>query len=392
MKRLTIIGSTGSIGQNTLQVIRHLPDRFEVYALAAHRSVEVLLEQVKSFHPKVVALADETRLDDFMRACQERGIRAPEVVTGSEGLRAVASAPEVDIVVSGAVGAAGLLPTWVAVQAGKTVALANKESMVLAGELLSRTATKTGARIIPVDSEHSAIDQCLRSGKRDEVRRLILTASGGPFRNTSAEDFERITPQDALNHPTWRMGQRITIDSATLMNKGLEVIEARWLFDIPENRIDILVHPQSIVHSMVEFVDGSVIAQLGTTDMRQPIQYALTYPERYPSCVAGLDWTTAARLEFTPPDTTKFPCIRFAYQAIEQGGTAPAVLNAADEIAVRAFLDNRIAFTEIPRLIEDTLNAHSIYHDVTFENVMAADAWARGHVWGMVGRARMAKS
>jgi 1-deoxy-D-xylulose-5-phosphate reductoisomerase len=392
MKRLAIIGSTGSIGQNTLHVIQHLPDRFEVYALAANRSVETLVDQVKSVRPKVVALADATRLDNFTRACRAQGISIPEVVTGDDGLRSVAGASEVDIVVSGAVGAAGLLPTWVAVQSGKTVALANKESMVLAGELLSTTAAKTGARIIPVDSEHSAIDQCLRSGKRDEVRRLILTASGGPFRNTSAEDFARITPQDALNHPTWRMGQRITIDSATLMNKGLEVIEARWLFDIPETRIDILVHPQSIVHSMVEFVDGSVIAQLGTTDMRQPIQYALTYPERHTSCVPGLDWTTASRLEFTPPDTAKFPCIRFAYQAIQVGGTAPAVLNAADEIAVRAFLDNRIPFTEIPRLIEETLNAHSVDHDVTFETVMAADAWARRHVWGMVPHARMAKS
>ena len=392
MKRLALIGSTGSIGQNTLEVVRHLRERFEVYALAAHRSVDQLLEQVKSFQPKVVALADETRIDDFNRSCREQGIRVPELLTGEEGLRIIASAPEVDIVISGAVGAAGLLPTWVAVQAGKTVALANKESMVLAGELLSKTAAATGARIIPIDSEHSAIDQCLRSGRRHEVRRLILTASGGPFRNTPAEEFARVTPEDALNHPTWRMGQRITIDSATLMNKGLEVIEARWLFDIPETRINILVHPQSLVHSMVEFVDGSVIAQLGTTDMRQPIQYALTYPERSESCVPGIDWASASRLEFAPPDSDRFPCLGLAYEAIRQGGTAPAVLNAADEVAVKAFLDKRIAFTEIPRLIENALNAHSIQKDVSFESVMTADRWAREHVWGMVAHARITKS
>ena len=392
MKRLAIIGSTGSIGQNTLHVVQQLPDRFEVFALAANRSVKLLAEQVKIFHPRFVALTDGTRVDDFVQSCRELQTPIPEIVTGDEGLRAAASASEVDIVVSGAVGAAGLLPTWVAVQSGKTVALANKESMVLAGELLSKTAAKTGARILPVDSEHCAIDQCLRAGKREEVRRLILTASGGPFRNMPVDEFEQITPQAALNHPTWRMGQRITIDSATLMNKGLEVIEARWLFDIPETRIDILVHPQSIVHSMVEFADGSVIAQLGTTDMRHPIQYALTYPERCASSVPGLDWAAAAKLEFSPPDTSKFPCIRLAYQAIQLGGTAPAVLNAADEVAVQAFLENRIAFTEIPRLIENTLNAHSVDSRVTFENVMSADAWARRHVWAMVAHAKMARS
>jgi 1-deoxy-D-xylulose-5-phosphate reductoisomerase len=392
MKRLAIVGSTGSIGQNTLHVVQHLPQRFEVYALAANRSVDLLAEQVRTFRPKIVALTDGSRQDDLARRCREHGIPAPEILTGDEGLRTVASVPEVDIVVSGAVGAAGLLPTWAAVQAGKTVALANKESMVIAGELLSTTATRTGARILPVDSEHSAIDQCLRAGQRHEVRRLILTASGGPFRNLSPADLEQVTPQAALNHPTWRMGQRITIDSATLMNKGLEVIEARWLFDIPETRIDILVHPQSIVHSMVEFADGSVIAQLGTTDMRQPIQYALTYPERCASSVPGIDWTTQTKLEFNPPDTTTFPCIRLAYRAIQSGGTAPAVLNAADEIAVQAFLENRIAFTDIPRLIENTLNAHSGDSKVTFESVMAADAWARRHVWTMVPHVKMAKS
>ena len=392
MKQLAIIGSTGSIGQNTLNVVRHLSGRFQVFALAAHSNVTLLAEQIAAFEPRVVTLIEGSRLNELTRHCRDRGIRLPEMLTEQEGLRAIASANEVDIVVSGAVGAAGLFPTYVAVEAGKTVALANKESMVLAGELLRSTAARTGAQIIPIDSEHSAIDQCLRSGRREEVRRLILTASGGPFRDTPREHLDRVTPEAALNHPTWRMGRRITIDSATLMNKGLEVIEARWLFDIPENRVDILVHPQSIVHSMVEFTDGSVIAQLGTTDMRQPIQYALTYPDRLESCVPGIDWTAASRLDFLPPDTVKFPCVQLAYRAIRQGSTAPAVLNAADEIAVQAFLDQHISFMDIPRLIEESLDAHHSASGVTLETVMAADAWARRFVRERVDRARMAKS
>ena len=304
-------------------------------------------------------------------------ISVPEVVTGERGLRQIASATEVDIVVSAAVGAAGLEPTYSAVAAGKTVALANKEAMVLAGELLCKTASRTGARMIPVDSEHSAVDQCLRSGEHGEVRRLILTASGGPFRETPVEQFGRITPEEALKHPTWRMGKRITMDSATLMNKGLEVIEARWLFKIPAEKIDIMVHPQSVVHSMVEFVDGSVIAQLGTADMRQPIQYALTYPERLPSPVAFLDWTAVPRLDFAPPDCQKFPCIGLAYRAIQMGGTAPAVLNAADEVVVEAFLDKKIPFSVIPQIIGATLDAHDVQPAQDLESIMKADTWAR---------------
>jgi 1-deoxy-D-xylulose-5-phosphate reductoisomerase len=400
MKQLTIIGSTGSIGQNTLKVVQHLAGRFGVFALAAHSAVDLLAEQVKTFRPRVVTLTDKTRLEEFHRCCKQRGVGTPETLLGEEGLRAISSATEVDIVVSGAVGAAGLLPTWSAVQAGKTVALANKESMVLAGELLSTTAARTGASIIPIDSEHSAIDQCLRSGQRHEVKRLILTASGGPFRNTPAERMESVTVEDALNHPTWRMGKRITIDSATMMNKGLEVIEARWLFAVPEDRVDIMVHPQSIVHSMVEFTDGAVIAQLGSTDMRQPIQYALTWPDRFESCVPALDWTAASRLEFMPPDMEKFPCVGLAYRAIKEGGTAPAVLNAADEVAVQAFLDGRIRFVDIPRTIEATLTAHKSSATIldgcalpglhslrspTYENVMAADTWARQFAGEWVG-------
>ena len=323
MKWLTIIGSTGSIGQNTLKVVQHMSGRFGVFALAAHSAVDRLAEQVEAFHPEVVVLGDRGRVDDFRQLCRQRSIRTPETLSGEEGLRAVCSASQVDLVVSGSVGAAGLLPTWSAVSAGKTVALANKESMVLAGELLSKTALETGAGIIPVDSEHSAIDQCLRSGRRHEVKRLILTASGGPFRTTPAEEMKDVTVEDALHHPTWRMGKRITIDSATMMNKGLEVIEARWLFAVPEDRIDILVHPQSIVHSMVEFNDGSVIAQLGTTDMRQPIQYALTYPDRLKSCVPDLDWAAAAHLDFMPPDLERFPCVGLAYRAMKAGERRP---------------------------------------------------------------------
>jgi 1-deoxy-D-xylulose-5-phosphate reductoisomerase len=377
MKRLTVVGSTGSIGQSTLRVVEHLSDRLGVFALAANSAVDRLAEQAARFHPAVVAIVDESRVDKFRARCLEQGISVPEVVTGEQGLRQICSASEVDIVVSGAVGAAGLNPTYSAVASGKTVALANKEAMVVAGELLRKTAEKTGARIIPVDSEHSAVDQCLRSGQRSEVRRLILTASGGPFRDTPVEQFSRISPEQALKHPVWLMGKRITVDSATLMNKGLEVIEARWLFDIPAEKIDIMVHPQSVMHSMVEFVDGCVIAQLGAADMRQPIQYALTYPDRLPSAVPSLDWTMVPKLDFIPPDRDKFPCISLAYRAIETGGTAPAVLNAADEVAVEAFLDRMIAFSDIPKVIQKTLDAHKTVAADSLEVILNADRWAR---------------
>ena len=377
MKRLAVVGSTGSIGQNTLRVVEHLSDRFQIFALAANSTVERLAEQTAAFRPNVVAITDPNRVEEFRSRCTAMRIPVPEVVTGDRGLCQIASAGEVDIVVSAAVGAAGLAPTYSAVASGKTVALANKEAMVLAGELLRKTASRTGARLIPVDSEHSAVDQCLRSGEHVEVRRLILTASGGPFRETPAERFAKITPEEALNHPTWRMGKRITIDSATLLNKGLEVIEARWLFNIPPEKIDIMVHPQSIVHSMVEFVDGSVIAQLGTADMRQPIQYALTYPERLQSPVPSLDWATASRLDFALPDRQKFPCIGLAYRAIQMGGTAPAVLNAADEVVVQGFLERMIPFSAIPEIIAATLDAHVVHPADSLETILKADAWAR---------------
>jgi 1-deoxy-D-xylulose-5-phosphate reductoisomerase len=380
MKRLAIVGSTGSIGQNALKVVEHLSDRFQIFALAANSAATLLAEQTAAFHPAVVAISNRTYVDEFRRRCRELGVSIPEVVSGEAGLRQIASAGEVDIVVSAAVGAAGIHPTFSAVASGKTVALANKEAMVIAGELLRKTASISGSRIIPVDSEHSAIDQCLRSGQRTEVRRLILTASGGPFRETPSERFPSITPEEALKHPTWRMGKRITIDSATLMNKGLEVIEARWLFDIPAQKIDIMVHPQSVMHSMVEFVDGSVIGQLGNTDMRQPIQYALTYPDRLDSPLPPLDWGSVSRLDFVPPDRKKFLCLELAYKAIAMGGTAPAVLNAADEVAVQAFLDRRILFSNIPRLIAATLDAHKLNKADSLATIIEADAWAREHL------------
>jgi 1-deoxy-D-xylulose-5-phosphate reductoisomerase len=387
MKRLAIIGSTGSIGQNTLRVATHLSDRFKVVALAANSAVDRLAEQTAAYKPAIVAIMDDRRAAEFRKRCSDLRIAVPEIVTGPAGLCAVAAASEVDIVVSAAVGAAGLQPTYSAVAAGKTVALANKEAMVLAGELLRATAARTGARIIPVDSEHSAVDQCLRCGQRGEVRRLILTASGGPFRQTPRERFASITPEEALKHPTWQMGKRITIDSATLMNKGLEVIEARWLFDIDPQKIDIVVHPQSIVHSMVEFVDGSVVAQLGTADMRQPIQYAMTYPERLPSPVAALDWTTMPRLDFAAPDREKFPCIGLAYRAMELAGTAPAVLNAADEVAVQAFLERRIRFSAIPQVIASILEAHDVQPAANLDVIMAADKWSRAAAQRLVDQA-----
>jgi 1-deoxy-D-xylulose-5-phosphate reductoisomerase len=380
MKKLAVVGSTGSVGRNTLRVVEHLSDRFQIFALAAHSAVDRLAEQAAAFRPAVVAITDGSRVDEFRSRCRDLNTPVPEVVTGADGLCQICAASEVDIVVSAAVGAAGLRPTYSAVSSGKTVALANKEGMVVAGELLRTTARRTGARIIPVDSEHSAVDQCLRSGQHGEVRRLLLTASGGPFRETPIEQFERVTPEQALNHPTWKMGRRITIDSATLMNKGLEVIEARWLFDIGAEKIDIIVHPQSVVHSMVEFVDGSIVAQLGTADMRQPIQYALTYPDRLESSVAALDWTTVSRLDFHPPDRRKFPCVGLAYLAIQMGGTAPAVLNAADEVAVDAFLAEKIPFSDISKLIGTALECHKVQPADSVDSILKADAWARDQV------------
>jgi 1-deoxy-D-xylulose-5-phosphate reductoisomerase len=383
LRRVTVLGSTGSIGRNTLEVIEDLGLR--VHGLAARKSVSLLARQAARHRPDVVALGAPDAAEAFRLECQRLGGNVPEIVVGDEGLVALAASDRADVVVAAIVGAAGLEPAHAALAAGKTVALANKEALVAAGELLKETALRTGGTIVPVDSEHSAIDQCLRAGRSEEVRRLILTASGGPFRTTPSSEFSRITPRDALRHPTWKMGPRITMDSATLMNKGFEVIEAHWLFDVPAKDIDVLIHPQSIVHSMVEYVDGSVLAQLGTTDMRGPIQYALTYPERCRASISGLDWSSLPPLEFHPPDRDRFPALTLAYQAMEAGGTAPAVLNAADEIAVGLFLEARIGFRDVPELIARVLAAHPPGPADTLEDVLEADRWARRHARSVAG-------
>lgn len=377
IRRITIIGSTGSVGENTLKVVDHLSPAFEIAGLAVSGSVELLARQCARYQPSRVAIADGSAVRRFRAACTDLSIRVPDILEGPEAPAVLAADGESDIVVAAAVGSAGLRPAYAAITAGKQVALANKEALVVAGQLLRDAARRSGAVVLPVDSEHSALDQCLRSGQHGEVFRLLLTASGGPFLKTPRSEFATITPEAALAHPTWTMGQRITIDSSTLMNKGFEVIEARWLFDIPPTSIDIVVHPQSIVHSMVEFVDGSVVAQLSATDMRGPIQYALTYPQRVRAAMPSLDWNRLPALEFSLPDRGRFPSIDLAYDAMKIGGTAPAVLNAADEIAVRLFLERRIGFEDVPRLVASVLAAHSPKPADSVDGILEADTWAR---------------
>jgi 1-deoxy-D-xylulose-5-phosphate reductoisomerase len=378
MKQIAILGSTGSIGRNTLRVIDALKGEFGVAALGAGANVDLLAEQIEQWRPRVVSVGDEDCAEKLLYELKRRGAALrPEVGVGVEGLCEVATCEGVEIVIGAVVGALGLLPTYRALELGRRVALANKETLVVAGELMTRAAEKSGAELLPVDSEHNALHQCLRGEKRREVKRLILTASGGPFRNSSKEEIENATPAQALRHPTWRMGAKITVDSATMMNKGLEVIEAHWLFNASADEIDILVHPQSVAHSMIELVDGSIIAQLGVTDMRHAIQYALTYPERRPAELPPLDLTTLGRLEFFAPDPEKFPCIALAYDALRRGGAMPAVLNAANEVAVAAFLDEKIRFGDIPRLIRAACEAHTPQTVSSLDTVLAADRWAR---------------
>jgi len=355
-RKLTILGSTGSIGRAALDVVARFPERFEVVGLAAGRNVDLLAQQVRAFRPKVVAVA-------HAEAASELGARlggeTPEILVGAEGACAVASLAEVDYVLAAISGSAGMRPTAAAVRAGKVVGLANKESVVLAGEHLMAMARAAGTPILPVDSEHSAIFQCLVGHHRQDVRRLVLTASGGPFREWSLERMRRATPAEALRHPNWAMGAKITIDSATLMNKGLEVIEARWLFDLPPERISVLVHPESVVHSMVEYVDGSVVAQLGTPDMRGPIAFAMTWPgPRLPLDLPRLDLAAMGELRFEEPDLERFPALSLAYEALRIGGTAPAVVSGADEAAVEAFLQGRAGFTDIPAAVAHALERH----------------------------------
>lgn len=372
-RHLSILGSTGSVGRSALDVIRRFPDRFQVIGLAAGSQVELLAEQIRTFRPQLVSVADEQAARALATLLEGDREHRPEILVGEEGACTVASCGEVDYVLAAISGSAGMLPTAAAVDAGKTVGLANKESMVLAGEYLMGKARQTGAPILPVDSEHSAIFQCLVGHHHEDIRRLVLTASGGPFRTWGAERIQGCTPQEALRHPNWTMGEKITIDSATLMNKGLEVIEARWLFDLPPERIAIVIHPQSVVHSMVEYVDGSVVAQLGTPDMRGPIAFALSWPgPRLPLDLAPLDLPTMGSLDFEPPDPVRFPAFELAYEALRIGGTAPAAVSGADEAAVAAFLEGRISFPTIAQAIAHALEQHRAGPVGSVEEAIAA--------------------
>ena len=378
VKKISILGSTGSIGRQTLAVVDAMPDRFGVSALAAGSNLEELSHQISRHHPELVSVATPDLAADLAERLHALGMaKLPEIQHGSAGLTAVATHPDAMTVVSAAVGVVGLEATYAAVKAGKQVALSNKEVLVAAGEIVMAAARQANVELLPVDSEHNAIHQCLRAGKQKEVKRLVLTASGGPFRKTLLAAMGAATPEQALAHPNWRMGRRITIDSATLVNKGFEVIEAHWLFDMHPDQIDVVVHPQSTIHSMVEFVDGSILAQLGPTDMRMPIQYALTYPERAASNEVALDWTRLRRLDFERVSTRRFPCLRLAREALRKKGAYPCAFNAADEVAVEAFLDRRLSFPGIAEVIERVLARMPKLKIAAIADVLAADSDAR---------------
>ena len=385
MKRIAILGSTGSIGRSTLSVAESYPARFQIVALAAGANLEAAFEQARRWHPRLISMATEPNADVLRGRLNKVGLSEIEVVHGAAGAVEVATHADVDFVVSAIVGVAGLEATYEAVKAGKTVGVANKECLVAAGELITAEARRQGKPLLPIDSEHNAVHQCLRGGRMEEVDRIWLTASGGPFLNTPRSEFSSITPEQALNHPTWKMGKRITIDSATLMNKGFEVIEACRLFNIPPAKVEVLVHPQSTIHSMVEFVDGSILAQFSVTDMRLPILYALTYPERIQSDMR-FQVSNLRHLDFCPPDMNKFPCLRLAYEAVEAGGAKTVALNAADEIAVAAFLEGCIAFDEIPRIIENAVSASNSGKLGSIEEVLQADSEARRYAQERLGR------
>jgi 1-deoxy-D-xylulose-5-phosphate reductoisomerase len=376
--KLAILGSTGSIGRQCLSVVESLPGRFQVLALAAGGNLDELSGQVERHRPELVSVGDAAKADELAKRLASKGTSPmPAIHHGREGMLAVGTHAAADMVVSAAVGVVGLEATYEAIKLGKSVALSNKEVLVAAGELVMAAARQSGRELLPVDSEHNAVHQCLRGGERGEVRRLVLTASGGPFRKTPLAALKSVTPEQALAHPNWRMGNRISIDSATMMNKGFEVIEARWLFGVRPDQIDVVIHPQSTIHSMVEFVDGSVLAQLGPTDMRMPIQYALTYPERVASKEVVLDWPKLRRLEFATVSTRRFPCLRLAREAMKKGGALPCALNAADEVAVAAFLERRLAFLGIPEVIERVLGRTPRMRFEKMDDVLAADAEAR---------------
>ncbi len=382
-KTITILGSTGSIGRATLDVVVNHPGQFEILALSAGRNMELLAEQIKRFRPKFVVVYSEKEADILREMNPLPGL---EIGCGQEGLKQAATLPENDIVLNALVGAAGLMASLETIRAGKNLALANKESLVVGGPLFEAEMAKTGAKILPVDSEHSAIWQCLNAGKTSEVRQILLTASGGPFREREASTFKDISREEALNHPTWKMGPKITIDSATMMNKGLELIEAVWLFSLPPEQIKIVIHPQSIVHSMVEFVDSSIIAQLSNPDMKLPIAYALFWPDRLPSDNGKADLATIGQLNFYEPDDCKFPALKLARQAADMGGTAPAALNAANEVAVEHFLNGRIGFTRITELIEKILVKHNVIVTPSLDDILNCDRETRRQAAGMIGK------
>src|ERR1041385_6688155 len=376
MKRIAILGSTGSIGRSTLSVVESFPERFQVVTLAAGRNLDVAFEQVQRWRPRLVSVALESHAENLRTRLRASGVTDIEITHGAAGTVRVATHPQADFVVSAIVGVAGLEATYEAVKAGKTVGLANKECLVAAGELITEEARRQNKPLLPIDSEHNAVHQCMRGGRIEEVRKVWLTASGGPFLNTPKQDFDSITVQQALNHPTWKMGNRITIDSATLMNKGFEVIEACRLFHLPPEQVSVIVHPQSTIHSLVEFVDGSILAQLSVTDMRLPILYALTYPDRIPSDL-NFSLNDLRHLDFSPPDMEKFPCLRLAYEAARSGGGKTVALNAADEVAVSAFLDGSIRFQEIPVVIEEVVSETLAGKMESIKEVLSVDQKAR---------------
>ncbi|HEX8747831.1 MAG TPA: 1-deoxy-D-xylulose-5-phosphate reductoisomerase [Pyrinomonadaceae bacterium] len=386
VKGISILGSTGSIGCNTLRVVESLSEQFRVVALGAGRNVERLAQQVERHLPELVSVESEEHAAKLRAALLQKDLDLPRIIVGTEGLVAAATHDEADCVVSATVGAVGFVPTLRALEAGKRVALANKETLVMAGELMTKAAQVSGAELLPVDSEHNALHQCLRGEKRSEVRRLVLTASGGPFRTRGRAEMEAATVTEAMRHPTWNMGAKVTIDSATLMNKGLEVIEARWLFGFEADEISIVVHPESVVHSMIELIDGSIIAQMGVTDMRHAIQYALTYPERHPCELPPLDLTKLQALHFEEPDTERFPAISLAYRALRTGGTLPAAMNAANEVAVEAFINGHLSFNDIPRVIERVMDGHEVEAVSNLDVVLRTDALARSQALAAIER------
>ena len=374
MKNVVILGSTGSIGKNALDVIRNLRHKYKVVGLSANSRWELLAKQVEEFKPKSVSLADGRWIKELKNKLPQNSV---QILTGTDSVKEMVSGDDVDIVISAIVGAAGLPAAIEVIKNGKTLALANKEALVMAGGLIVSMAREKGVSIIPIDSEHSAILQALRAGHPNEVKKVIITASGGPFRDYPKEKLSEVTKEEALNHPTWQMGQKITIDSATLMNKALEIIEAKWLFNLDSTQIDVIIHPESIVHSLVEFCDGSVIAQMGLPDMKVPIQFALTYPHRENGNVESLDLAKLGSLNFRKPDMDKFPALRLGYEVVEKGGTMGATLNAANEIAVQAFLERKIKFTDITKTVEHVMKKHNYIKDPDFEDIMHADAHAR---------------